>query len=331
MRCVSTRPMSRNETPRIRQTSCTDPKDKVYSLIGHATDVAPDQLSIDYNKSLTDVYVDVVRLHVFHKENPTIDILGHVLTLPDDITQQERANSPMPSWVPDWRQRAVKSPIHEDPVSSDVASYPYDPCPGTTIEAYIMDGTLELRGIVMENLRIETLTGSWYNDDASENLLTPRRWYDDFLSNGDASLDEPVRRALVGNRTTTVPGKQAVGRTQDDRMVDWDLVGMENAQLDRLGYRKKRMMIRDVTHVCFRRRMAMLTDRSIAIVPIGSQTGDQITLFHGGKALYVLRSIPERQDTFRFIGECYVEGLMDGALAELNTQSGRTAGLVRMI
>lgn len=315
----------------IRPTLCTDPRDKVYALLGHAADVAPDQLSIDYDKSPVDVYVDVVKLYVFHKENPTLDFLGHTFVPPDDMAQQGWSDPSVPSWVPDWRPPTKIPPIYKGPSRDGVASYPFDPCPGTTIEAYIRNAMLELRGVVMDNLRIEILTDMWSADLDYTDLSTPRRWYDDFIGNGDVTWDEPIRRALVGSRTEFLDD-QNVGHVEVSQMVDWDLVDMEEAQLDRLEYGTKRSaMIRDINRICRCRRMAMLSDGSIAIVPGGSRSGDRITLFHGGKALYVLRPIPERRNTFRFIGECYVDGLMDGALMELNARRGRTASLVRMV
>ncbi|XXG93982.1 hypothetical protein Hte_000233 [Hypoxylon texense] len=313
-----------------RQTVCSDPRDKVYALLGHATDVTPDQLPIDYNKSLAGVYADVVKSYIFHKDNPTLDILGYVYTPTDDIVW----NDPLPSWIPDWRMPFSIFPVHQGPSDGAGASFPYDPCPGTTIEAHVTDDTLELRGIVMENLAIDILTAQWKCDTVSEytNLSTPRHWYDAFFGSWYPALDAAIRRALVGSIISAVPDDQNADHVQETQMVDWDLIDMDSAQINQLGYgTKKENMLMAVRRVCFCRWMAMLTDGTIAIVPGASRSGDQITLFHGGKALYVLRPIPERQNTFRFIGDCYVDGLMDGALMELNAQNGETASLVRMV
>ena len=38
-------------------TACTDPRDRIFAPLGHASDVTPDQITVDYQKNLIDVYV----------------------------------------------------------------------------------------------------------------------------------------------------------------------------------------------------------------------------------------------------------------------------------
>jgi hypothetical protein len=46
-----------------KNSLCTDPRDKVYGLLGLATDCQCDELAVDYSKSLHEVYMDVLRLY----------------------------------------------------------------------------------------------------------------------------------------------------------------------------------------------------------------------------------------------------------------------------
>lgn len=45
-------------------------------------------------------------------------------------------------------------------------------------------------------------------------------------------------------------------------------------------------------------------------LPVGTEEGDCVCLLFGGDVLYVLRS--DGNDHYRLIGECYLEGLMNG-------------------
>ena len=70
---------------------CTDPRDKIYSLLGIASDAEQLEIVPDYSKSVEEVYTDAAAkilslgklelLHYVHPQNPN-----------------------MPSWVPDWER-----------------------------------------------------------------------------------------------------------------------------------------------------------------------------------------------------------------------------------
>jgi hypothetical protein len=77
--------------------------------------------------------------------------------------------------------------------------------------------------------------------------------------------------------------------------------------------------------VCYGRRMAVLSDRSVAILPPAAKKGDKVAAFSGGNALYLLR---QKEGALSLVGECYVEGWMDGALAVEGRYSFGTLQLV---
>jgi hypothetical protein len=57
----------------------------------------------------------------------------------------------------------------------------------------------------------------------------------------------------------------------------------------------------------------------MALVPRGATEGDLVTMFSGIEVPYLLRKIPEpsTRQQFQFVGECYVHGIMDGEVLEL--------------
>lgn len=53
----------------FRSTECSEPRDKVYAVLGMAVDLSsPEDIIPDYSRSLSDVYTDVVRFSLSHAE-----------------------------------------------------------------------------------------------------------------------------------------------------------------------------------------------------------------------------------------------------------------------
>ncbi|KAI0883883.1 heterokaryon incompatibility protein-domain-containing protein [Annulohypoxylon maeteangense] len=79
----------------------TDPRDLVYGILGFTTvpvsqtgmDISQPTLKVDYGRSISEVYQDVVKYEVARTES--LDILDFAASHPDP--------SDIPSWVPDWR------------------------------------------------------------------------------------------------------------------------------------------------------------------------------------------------------------------------------------
>ena len=88
----------------FRQSECTDPRDKIYSKLGLATDVAPGDIAVRYDKPIDEVYMDLVRWsydkgHPFHQ----LDFLGCVIRSAEKPSQMQMPDRVVPTWVPDWR------------------------------------------------------------------------------------------------------------------------------------------------------------------------------------------------------------------------------------
>ena len=77
----------------FRHCEATDPRDKVYALLGLASDIPSDaEFGPDYASSVAQVYQDLVRFVVTKDRN--LDILR--------ACQTPRPEHKLPSWVPDW-------------------------------------------------------------------------------------------------------------------------------------------------------------------------------------------------------------------------------------
>ena len=90
-------------------------------------------------------------------------------------------------------------------------------------------------------------------------------------------------------------------------------------------------MFNDMMNISCGRRMAFLAGGHVAVLPAAAARGDRIAAFHGGHCLYLIRPLPHREDAYTFIGECYVDGLMDGACLEVCKQDDKPARLLRLV
>jgi hypothetical protein len=104
---------------RFRYCIATDPRDKVYSLLGLSSDVEQGDIGIDYMLPPQEVYKDIVKF--FLERHKTLDILGAVMHHDSDLRHF------LPSWVPDWSYQTDIG--HEKPfqhkwvVGSQVAKF----------------------------------------------------------------------------------------------------------------------------------------------------------------------------------------------------------------
>jgi hypothetical protein len=104
----------------VRDTTATDPRDKVYSMLNFALERNPGdpELRPDYSQTLRQTYTRLALWHI--KKYQCVDVFGH-------CGQTNCLVNHTPSWVPDWTQRLEpivfpKFSIHDDPDSESLFS-----------------------------------------------------------------------------------------------------------------------------------------------------------------------------------------------------------------
>ncbi|KAI1136091.1 hypothetical protein F5Y05DRAFT_420495 [Hypoxylon sp. FL0543] len=148
----------------MKLTRCTDARDKVSAPLGHAADGASGHITVDYSKTLCEVYIDVVRFAITHLRASSLEILGLVFMPSEDISNASLRNKrhpALPSWVTDWRQTVSIPPISKGRHSTGEGSSLCDPAPGIVTEAEIIGGVLFVEGAAPNNLRVTTITVVW--------------------------------------------------------------------------------------------------------------------------------------------------------------------------
>lgn len=315
----------------VRHTSCSDDRDKIYALLGHATDTGTEPIIADYTKDIQTVYGDLVRHEVTNGTSLGLEILEHVNTpAPEASTKslREALDHAWPSWIPDWRQQVCLVPFY--PTEDDQPPLT-DPCFASLVEVEFSEKIMSVMGFTLSEIPIANLTSicendrdvigltkGWHAEMTVLEPLSPTAEY--ILSLGDdnlfyynpeyllSSLDRSVRRSLVADASGVKIDSEGVKCRYRDHMVDWDTIRPDDDTAGRIA------------NVCGGRRMGKTTNGFIGIFPAAAQRGDIVAVFHGGHLLYLLRPVPDIVDHFRFVGACYLNGLMDGEAGQRGSE-----------
>ncbi|KAI1200701.1 HET-domain-containing protein [Nemania serpens] len=332
------------ELPRGSKT--TDPRDMIYGLLGFAKDEEKSYIRADYGKSVPETYSTVTRLLI---QNGFTDVLAWAQPGVQKITD-------LPSWVPDYSSTIYHSLCSQGQVMavlpqfracgqtkySDVNSRPFDPhvlpVHGWRLDDVLLVGKRwfpRSRGVASPSSR-----------DDSETPLSRRS------SDGQLQLflDEVrylVRQAdSIHRRNTAVSqgcGEKPPRATADSiwrvpccDQVETVSMGLVRGDASARSYyeatlRGLEARIQEPAHkypvesqpflrALFRwahRRPFLTAGGFVGLGPAEVEPGDFVAVLDGFNACYVLRDRdPRGGGEHRLVGEAYVDGVMDGEMAD---------------
>lgn len=150
-------------------------------------------------------------------------------------------------------------------------------------------------------------------------------------------------RALTGNRRIeTVPGANSKNTNNEEEQVscvpeewlqavknDWQTEGLvsENTDLNR-------QITTSLSVMASGSRRCAVTGKSVGFVPFMTEPGDAVCIIAGCTVPVVLRKTEQWTDRGWFlIGECYIDGLMEGELIKDMEENGRFVepSLIRIV
>lgn len=333
----------------IKSTEASDPRDKVYACLGHASDAGNmSQIPIDYKRPVTDVYIDVVRFALENWQVSPLEFLSFVYTQSSESISsrlQIKLDPEMPSWVPDWRQRTHGNRVTASNVGGTSL---YNPCPGTTAEIRIDGHEMHIKGIISMKFEITFVTRLMWQSysPSSFKLITSMFFEAGGMAKG--TEDHKAEVADVLGRTAVLDrsyiSDPAVDSDNGHRWlrkyvrggnVDWALANADSAILSVDDQVKQDSQYERMQASLLGRRLGWMgsdQDGCCGSFPAATQIGDRIAIFFGGKSLYVIRPTLRNGDqVFQFIGECYVNGQMDGKLFDDCRCEGVPEQVIRLV
>ena len=297
----------------VRKSESTDPRDKVFAMLSFANDVQPDMLKPDYSSPMLQVYTTVAIWSVWTYGN--LDFLGFC------SHTEENFIPGFPSWLPNWNDRSEQWPFIKRLKSADGSfakayhasgpSLPYELTDGRMILP-VCDGRTVVRGWRLDSIS-QCLEASTHNVDTSiERSWAPSNGHERYPYTKE-TLDEAFRRTIVADISCTKIGASGVSGSRGFSMVWPKKGGFEQFSEEESGNHNDYMdALKSATQY---RRFIVTCGSLMGLAPYNAQVDDEIFVFLGGQVLYILRQ--KEGGKYRFIGECYLHGMMDGEAMDL--------------
>jgi hypothetical protein len=273
----------------------------------------PDWFVVDYAKPIVEVYIDFVKYSLeAGAERGKLDFLGicgAVGYAEDEAIKHEVKLNPLPSWVPDLRRICYAFQFKKS-IEGHPNERVYNADHDLAAEIFITGLNIRVKGFCV--CRIESLTpiSSRWMDPSQE-----MQWLESIQSASHYTDNDIARVALLRTLATDVilDGMVAVSR---GNAIDFVYEHRDHDSLTPEERMKKQQIRRNMKRFTLNRRLLWTSNGHVGLGPLDAEIGDQICVFYGGQVLYVIRE-NEQKPGYTFIGECYVDGLMDGEAFEL--------------
>ena len=317
----------------FRCTQSLDPRDKVYAPLCLAPDDVRRCIRPNYTgKTVLDTYMDVVR-YCLGLPGHELDFLGHALyqESSQEVQTPKGIKSVLPSWVPNFSASIDVAPIPkilhvpEDldhkrlaiydrrgiPSNKEAQIAAYRPLEGIPPRFVINHHTLSVSGAYIDDLKdIIRNTGADLETIRSVGREKGRKWAIDSQHRyftGEAFGDAIQRTAVLD-----IVYDELGRASERGNKLDTAFLRRPRAELSLVEYRYQMNMRIASTKASTLRDMGLSQKHYLLMIPNTAVVGDAIWALAGGKVLYLLRPINPGTKQYRFLGECYVHGLMDG-------------------
>lgn len=339
---------------RARDFQATDPRDKVFALLGLANDIGnaedrPISLLPDYTKTKERVYCDFAKSLIIRQRN-----LG-ILSAVDTFTAQRHfARRFSPSWMPD-----LDVPI------ATIRGFGYPRkyrasaltavVPDSNTEFLCLDDSdaevLGLSGFVFDSIKTanqavlnfrkdlhlywgnqrDAVRTIWHHcvngfssfpTPSSNSLLTA--YINTLTATGFASPfkfpDYPLGEIIPSDQVPNITADFAAYWAQTDPSFTAFHEQQRSAllQLSKTGDADQFAVV--AGKACNERLFFFTRDGHMGLCPRAARVGDLIVILYGGSVPYVLRR--HSDNCYTFVGECYVHGMMFGEALEKKERYG---------
>ncbi|KAI0469204.1 heterokaryon incompatibility protein-domain-containing protein [Xylaria cf. heliscus] len=314
-------------------TKSTKPCDKLFALLGLASDVDEEEFNPDYDSELG----KVVRRYAetFVKKGRALDLLYRA--------GLSKSSTPS-SWIPDWTADEFPHTISTWDAGTAGAFYAGRHAPP---EASLHEGgdlpILKIEGVLIDSItsmhEIRMGSGAYVSfTNATDDIRKHTEFLRDYptgeslervmllLPIGDANRpqsESPQERLASSQRHNTAPTDRSRSAWPDnlaDEILSIDTSGDVTKYAERSYESKQIVSLYWQTAADFTKRLNRAafctTERRYAgLAPGKAQKGDKICLFRGGKVPFILRET-SIVGQYRLVGECYIHGIMYGEMVE---------------
>jgi hypothetical protein len=329
-----------------RHRNCTDPRDKIYALLGLLNDDERSVVLPDYSADVDDLYTKVAR-HILKKSQS--------YSLFSCLESADLKSKSLPSWVPDWRVAMPFNPLLTGFYSADNSR---------KFAVKFSDNTAIFTGKLLDTIveicRVKKIDPSCWAREGWENHKLRYQRYLDYLTacenlgskardpySGEMSPHEWLPQILIGQYDMIQQTKASIETARSYFEAAVQLKSEWNSRLQSntltseflsltLGKQDGRARIFDMTfNACLGlywstgtslRSFALTSAGLLGWVPSNSEPGDMVAVFGGAEFPQALR--PTRSGHYQILGRCFVPGLMEGQASEMTQIPWETITLI---
>ncbi|TVY16338.1 Heterokaryon incompatibility protein 6, OR allele [Lachnellula arida] len=294
------------------RNEATKPQDRIYALVGLAADINLEEFPPDYEE--TPYQTDLRFGRKLVEKGQGMDLLFHATKLPSEVR-----NLALPSWVPDWtQQRSAERHWLKLGWAYNQYSGGFDGRVNSKAYISLVDGAdkvLKVTGFRVDKL--ESVVKLY--DDISEfgfsSVAAASRKYfqqieavtdGDLYFTGQAWLEVHCRTLIADhlNRTeTSIP--DAIQQYKEAKSIFTNSSNdLKLPNLNSWG----RAWIGLMPEYVF----CKTTRGFVGLVPHACSDIDEVFMFQGSDLPFMLRPVHTVPGLYRFIGGCYLHGLMKG-------------------
>lgn len=279
--------------------NATDPRDKIYGLLGLATDSGQLGILPDYEKSIIEVYNDTSRKLIATGKTSILS-----------WCQQSTRIEGLPSWVADFASdipTAYGGNRHNDSLFSASSNKKFPGLSSSLQDDPYSIGLSGVKvGIITElgSVWIPEVSPTWSWNGAIRLIHEVEAFCGQsaLLNSPEQALDASMRIPCADQQYHGSTRRRAPSsiRSQYDKIKLMDGFGFDH---DAFLYRHAMTFQRD-------RRPFFSNSGHVGLAPARAEPGDCICIIYGSPVPYILRA--STKGKFVLIGEAYVHGIMDG-------------------
>jgi hypothetical protein len=306
-----------------RNSHATDDRDKIYAMLGLASDVDGLSLFPDYSMDVSKLYTRMAKLWIERDGN--LDILNAV----ED--HRYRIRKGLPYWVPDWEAHVHLSPFSAHPDfalmcaagdSKSICTFGDDDktliargqlldsldCVGVTFEEYIPIAGSICQGNLIDDGLAKTRPRQWKRMAHNlETYPTGENIESAFIQTlmGRVELESHMSSAELQLSYKAWRRYWEVVYRKHGKLIDFSHGELSTEDLGRAMY-----IMKGQQQAAYGRRFFTTKNGYMGLGPSLVRLSDKIVILLGGKTPFILRKV--EKGGYRFIGECYVHGMMTG-------------------
>ena len=310
------------EVSGMRGRKATNPRDHIYGLLGIANDAIAERVEIDYQKNPMTLYTEIAGALI---GTYGLDILSYCqpsISL-ETPSKSDVSSDEWPSWVPLWHKGAPK-PFHKSTSLSPLRpGFSASKNISVTVQPRVYNqSSLICTGVLLDEIK------------ATQNLPikadAPRQWFDKLsalISNSEVypSPDEksqavwrtPCADQVVGQSTKTLRRARYEDQIGVEKMLEkkaFSLLSSGTITKAEESYHDSWISVNLPTP----RDVFVTKQGYLGFGYVGIKPGDVVCILATASVPHVLRRTGDLN--YKFLGEAYVHGVMDGEVKLATSQ-----------